>query len=312
MVASKKKKRGLEEISHLFLSRQRILEKEEGPGENETGTSGDKVPLLIDQTVRDTSPVGHNLAIVFSSSSSLFAEKSFLACNLAVELAKRGSSVALIETTIRVPNTFYLLGPLFSPDATEPLRPINIFDNDRKCIKAFFWEQGLDDVDSFAIISELSRESEFVIINALPEISLLREMLCSLNSLFIVPTTARSEQLLNSYRLIKKISQQMTCEEVALLVIDEGFSLNPDAAFGLLKDMAHKFLECEVQFWGSIPKGPEFFRSIFRRTPLLLENHTSPISKALGNLADLIVKKAHLNETDLPWQKQLLKQTQQK
>jgi hypothetical protein len=284
MKAKKKQARGLEEVSHFFLSHQSPSPIEE-PSGKETQAPPCEVSSLA-------SNAAHGFPLFFFSSSGLFAEKSFLACNLAIELAKRNFSVGLIETTTRVPNTFFLLGSLF-PESAPALESLKLFDisiGSPKNIRAVFWKKNVDYRDALTTLNRLRSESEFLIINATPEILGLREMTCFMNHFFIVPFAERPEQILNSYLVLKQISRHVSCGEIGLLVMEEGFSQNTDAAFKILTDMASKFLSCKVRCAGAIPKAAEFFRSILDRVPLLLEEENSAVSRSIKTLADLIQK----------------------
>ncbi len=298
----KKQARGLEEISHFFLSCQSPSDQAKKlTGKEVQADAGEITPLPRDiarneglEKAVSRAPVNRSLSLLFSS-SSLFAEKSFLACNLALELARRNFSVGLIEATTRLPNTFYFLGSLFpvppTPPAPEPLELIDISIAGCKNIKAVFWEKDLDSADAFTILDRLNSESDFLVINASPDIFGLREMISLMNPFFIVPTTVRSEELLNSYSLIKQISQGLSCREVGLLIMEERFCRKAEAGFRVIAEMAHKFLSCKISLMGPIPKGADLSRSILTRTPLLLEEENSPISQSIRKLADGLIQK---------------------
>lgn len=306
----KKQARGLEEVSHLFLSRQSPSDQAKKLTEKQVQADAGEIAPLPDDIARNErlkeavsrAPVKRSLCLLFSS-NSLFAEKSFLACNLALELARRDFSVGLIEATTRLPNTFYFLGSLFpvppAPPAREPLELIDISIGPCKNIKAVFWEKDFDSADSFTILNKLNSESDFLVINASPDSFGLREMISHMNPFFIVPTTVRSEELLNSYSLIKQIAQGMSCGEVGLLIMEERFCQKAEAGFRVIAEMAHKFLSCKIRFVGPIPKGTDLSRSILTRTPLFLEEENSPVSQSIRKLADGLIQKKyiHLKET---------------
>jgi hypothetical protein len=298
----KKKVRGLEEVSHFFLSGQsstsearKLTRKEVQPDPGETTSVADRIARNVgvkDEVYRV--PVKRNSCLLFSS-NSLFAEKSFLACNLALELTRRNFSVGLIEATTRQPNTFFLLGSLFpvppTRPALEPLKVIDISFGAPKNIRAVFWEKDFDSADSMSVLNRLNSESDFLIVNASPDIFGLRKMISLISPFFIVPTTVRSEELLNSYSLIKQICMDTSSAEVGLLIMAERFCQKAEAAFSVIAEMAHKFLSCKIRFMGPIPKGADFSRSILTRTPLLLEGEDSSISKSIRKLADGLIQK---------------------
>jgi hypothetical protein len=304
----KKQARGLEEVSHFFLSGQRVPEEARKLTGDEVQTDAGEITTMPDGIARNAwnkgvedevyrSPVKRSSCLLFSS-DSLFAEKSFLSCNLALELARRDFSVGLIETTARLPNTFFLLGPLFpvppTPPTLEPLRLIDISIGARKNLKAVFLEKDFGSSDSFTVLDRLNSESDFLIINASPAVFGLRRMISFINPFFIVPTTVRSEELLSSYSLIKQISLGVSRGEVGLLIMEERSCQKAEAAFSVIAEMAHKFLSCKIRFMGPIPKGADLSRSILTRTPLLLEGENSSISQSIRKLADGLIQKNRL------------------
>lgn len=124
--------------------------------------------------------------------------------------------------------------------------------------------------------------------------SLLAKKPLLVNAFFIVPTIVRSEELLNSYLLIKQISQGMSCKEVGLLILEEDLPQKAEAAFRVITEMADKFLSCKIRLVGTIPKGEGLFLSVLGRAPLLPEAE-SPVSQSIGTLADrLIQENTHL------------------
>ncbi len=318
----KKHTRGLEEVSHLFLSGQSAPDEARRLAGREVQADASDITSMPDGIARNEgvedevymAPVKRSSCLLFSS-NSLFAEKSFIACNLALEFARRGFSVGLIETTTRVPNTFFFMGSLF-PESTrkestsslteklpkeppttpapEPLRLMDISIGACKNIKAVFLEKDFGSSDSFTIFNRLNIESDFLIINASPAVFGLRKMISFINPFFIIPTTVRSEELLNSYSLIKQISLGVPRGEVGLLIMEERFCQKTEAAFSVIAEMVQKFLSCKIRFMGPIPKGADLSRSILTRTPLLLEREKSSISQSIRKLADSLIQKNRL------------------
>lgn len=119
--------------------------------------------------------------------------------------------------------------------------------------------------------------------------SLLAKKPLLVNAFFIVPTIVRSEELLNSYLLIKQISQGMSCKEVGLLILEEDLPQKAEAAFRVITEMADKFLSCKIRLVGTIPKGKGLFLSVLGRAPLL-SGAESPVSQSMGKLADRLIR----------------------
>lgn len=305
MEEKKKLGRGLEEVSHLFLSRQDDSEGAERHAREKTGgESGESLA---------SSESGRSF-IFFFSPESLFTEKSFLACNLALELAKRSFSVGVIETNSRMPNAFFLLGSLFTDSAGEnrtPLlteRPAALpptlptlepgkikdvsLDEDKKFRMVFLPGEDFGSSGFSETIEKLSHESDFLIINSASEPSGLGEVVIPGRSSFIVPTTVNSEELLRSYSLIKHLSGDLAGCEIGLLIMKEDNFSRAEAAFKIMAGMVAGFLPVKIDFLGIVPSGVSFSRSILARIPLILDKENSPLADTIRGLADRLIKKS--------------------
>jgi hypothetical protein len=317
MEDDKKLERGLEEVSHLFLSCQGLPRGAKSAQEPQDDDG--KRACLPDRTVRNegvkekflASATKGNLCLLFSS-RGLFAERSFLACSLAIKLASRNFSVGLIETTTAVPNTFALLRSLLgetvsrqsrpslaaklpsvspTPPGPEPLKLLEIAVSPRKSIRAVFVGQDLESEASFSLLERLNSRSDFLIMNASPDVFRLKKMISFMSPFFIVTSTVAPEHLLNSYLLIKEFSGSTECKEAGLLIIEDGHYLKADGAFRMIAQMAQKFLSTNVHFMGTIPLGANFSRSVRTRTALLQEMENTPASRSIRKVANLLIKK---------------------
>jgi cellulose biosynthesis protein BcsQ len=313
----KKPERGLEEVCHFFLSRQSHSgEPRSFTGRNVDAGADETTPLPDVNTrkpeleVVPATAVKQNVCLVFFS-DSLVTEKCFVACNLAIEFARRNLSVALVETTTRLPNIFFLLESLFreSPKGKnalslleklltvpstlpppEALQLAEISTGYHQNIKAVFLEKDLDAANSLTILNALKRECDFLIINTPTDILEFKEMISLVSPIFVVLTTVHPEALLGSYSLIEKISENLFCQDVGLLILGESHHLKAKAAFNVIAEMAHKFLSCRIRFMGAVPKGPDFTRSILTRTPLMIESPNSRVSESIKSLANTVTK----------------------
>ncbi len=314
----KKSARGIEEVSHFFLSRQRPSDKPKKPAIKKFQADVGEITTLPDDTTRKkeaektipTAKVNQNLCLLLYS-NSLFAEKSFLACNLALELARKSFSVGLIETTAELPNTFFLMGSL-SPESTdtesaysltgrlpaaspllrvpETLKLMDISIGDRKKIKAVFWDRDFGSADCHSILNRLSREYHFLIINAPHDIFKIKKIISFMNPFLIVSVTVNSEELLRAYLLIKQLCEDAGCREAGILIMEESLVHKAEAAFNVIAEMARKSLSINLHFMGTIPRGTDLTRPILTRTPLLLEAGNSPVFQSIRKLADSVIK----------------------
>jgi hypothetical protein len=278
----------------------------------------DTTQKKVVQEVVSTARTKQSLCILFSS-NSLFAERSFLACNLAVELARRGFSVGLIETTSTLPNAFFLLGALF-PESTElesvsslpekspplspplpvpePLKLNDISIGDGKKIKAVFCDRDFDSADFLSILNGLKRESHFIIINGPDDILELKKAVSFMNPFCIVPVAVNSEELLKSYSLIKQISEDVAYQEIGLLIVAKRLYHKAEAAFNIIAEMTYKFLSANICYMGVIPMRADFCQSILSLVPFPLEEKNSPLSQSIKKLADNVTKQyIYIKET---------------
>ena len=316
--------RRLEEVSHFFLSSQDRQAEAEDVRQKEVSADDDTPLSSSDDTSRQGRVEGASSAHAVEqhlcfvcSSKSLFIEKSFLACNLGVELARRDFSVGLIETTT-LPNTFSFLGPFFSESTSkqrgasstkrlpplptpDPLKLIDIPVDPRNSLKAVVLQNDLESNDSRILLNRVKNESDFLIINAPAEIFRFRKLISFVNPFFIVPITDDPEKLLESYLLIKRVSEGIDCSEFGLLMMEEGHCQKAEGAFHLMVEMAFNFLSATIRFLDTIPMGDDFSRSILTQTPLLRETANSPTSLSIRKLADSLIRRTQLSERNHQW-----------
>ncbi|MGD8758308.1 MAG: hypothetical protein PVH78_05495 [Deltaproteobacteria bacterium] len=281
-----KRGRTLEEVSHFFLSGERPSKQGEEPvGEQAAQADGEaSTPMPVDlsrtetdQNAGPTAPIQENVCLLFSASKRLSDKKSFLACNLALELARQDFSVGLIETTARLPNTFFLFGGY-------------------KNINAVFWEKDLNSPDFLTILDRLRRANDFLVMNVSPDVFGPGKMTAAIHPFFVIPTTGHSEDLLNAYALIKQIARDGSCPDIGLVILGEDPLLPAEAMGEIMSAMAQKFLSCKIHFMGAIPDGADASQATLTKPPLLQASHDSPLSNSIKRLADNLIMKnnAHL------------------
>jgi hypothetical protein len=318
MEDKKRPARGLEEISHLFLSHEGC--QDDAKNHIEKGFKADdsgNPPLLNDVAQKKglqeavSKPLGQRNSCLLFCSNNLFVDKSVLACNLALELARRSFSVGIIETTTKPPTVFFLLESLLPESKKveeassvlekllslpstipppEPLKLVNISHGYRGAVRAVFFDKDLDSDGCFTMINKLSGQSDFLIVNAPADIRQVSKMITLVNPFIIVPSTAHSEELLSSYLLVKQISQSTSRGEVGHLIVGESCHARAEAASSIVAEMARKFVSTEVRYMGMIPKGADFSRSILTRTPFLIDAPDSGASRGIRNLADFLME----------------------
>ncbi len=315
---NKKPERGLEEISHLFLSRQSVQQKTKGAVQKEVraadnpGSAPSGRDSTADKQSRQTPfrlAVKQNLCLL-SSSSSLFAEKSFLACNLAIELAGRGFSVGLVEATTTLPNALFLLGSFCSelksrqnrsspteklppPKllAPEPFELMDIQVGHLRGIKAVFFDKGLVSHRCLALLDKLNSESDFLILNTPHDILRFRNTTSLTSPFFLVVSSTDPRELLRSYSLIKQACTDVAGRKIGFLIMDDTTDQKAEQAFRVIESMAQRFLSAKIDPMGMVPVGADFSRLVLARTPMLQGLRNSPAAHSIRRLTDSLIKK---------------------
>jgi hypothetical protein len=306
MEAGKKIGRGLDEIYHLFLSHQNARDQKEPPGTSSQADAGASVSVPsgvfdrkgLPETVSGLSRKRASSWLFYCN--RLFAEKSIVVCNLALELSRRGFSVGVIETTTEMPNVFFLLGSLLTP--APPRRPLELIDISpgySGILRAVFLDKDLNGIESVAVLNRLMSQSDFLVINVAADISLFRGMIALADPLIIVPAAAYPEELLESYLLIKKISNDLYRSEIGHLIVGEQSYSRAEAASGIIAEMARKFIRTDVRFLGTVSIEADVPMAILTRRPALLGAPNSPFSVSIRRVADaLIGKNDHLKKNN--------------
>lgn len=308
MEHTNKRGRGLEEVAHLFLSHQSPPNKAKKL--TAKADTGEFTPLPDSPRKKQreeavsTVRVTQNACLLFSA-NSLFAEQPFLVCNLALELARRGFSVGLIETATTVPNTLFLLESFFPTSmdtesaypftdkaypALERSRLLDIAVGNSNKIKAVFLDRNIDSADCLTLLNKLRNESQFLIINAPANVVEFNKLTAFMNPFFIVPVTVNSKALSESHLLIKHIFDATLSQKIGLLMIEENRSHKAETAFNVVAERVRKLLSTDIYFMGTIPRGTDIARPVLTRTPLLLEAGNSPVFQAIRKLTDRVIK----------------------
>ena len=217
--------RGLETVSHFFLTdpdARDILSPRSDPAEK-SGKEGDE----------STSLDGPSSVYIILCPEGLTPRDSFLGRMLALSLAASGVSVGFIETTTRLPHTFFLSGG---------------YEN----IDAVFWEADLDSPEFLNMIARFRNSCDFVLINTAASVLLKTTGSMGLMGRCFVPATVRPQDLLSAYGTIKNASKKWAMAEIELVVIKQKATDNAAGAAAVLEEMARRFLSCSVRFIGAV------------------------------------------------------------
>ncbi|MBW2647712.1 MAG: hypothetical protein JRE23_16355, partial [Deltaproteobacteria bacterium] len=236
------------------------------------------------------------------AAKSVLVEQTFLACNLALELARQGLSVGIVETVTIVPSAFFLLGshfpasidtegttsPTFSVLGTPKIIVVAI--PGYKKIKAVLLGKDFDSTDCLTTVNSLARDCHFLIINARSDIFKHKKWIYPTNPFFILPVMVNSQASIETDAMIKQISETVACPEIGLLMIEESRSHKAEVTFNAIAKKARGILSADIHFMGTIPRGTDFARPILARTPVLLEAGNAPVFRSIRKLTRIIHK----------------------
>lgn len=217
--------RRLDTVSHFFLTdrdSRNILPQGSDSGE-------DCVKENEENTLLDT----HSEVCVVLCPDGFAPQGSFLGCMLALSLAASDVSVGLIETTTRLPHTFFLSGGYGNLDAV-------------------FWEAGLGLPEFLDMVARFGNTCDFVLINVAASALLKTTGPTGWMGRCLVPTTIRSQDLLSTYSTIKNASKRWAISEIDLVCIKQQPTDNAAGAAIVIEKMASKFLPCSVHFAGAV------------------------------------------------------------
>lgn len=283
MDKGKKLGRGLEDISHLFLS------------------SAPADPLK--HTVPDASPasIDSEAPLVFGIFCCLSLKiKSFFLCNLSLEIAKYNQTVSVIDFGLTYPSVRYLMGNLVDLQDDFPTTNTHHLDFKAESIKLY----GFSKITIFSlgvpqeqIISknitekifadERIQKSHIVLVNSPgdPDNLILPKPFSHLQkSMFIMDSQIQS--LLETYSRIKKLSP--FCQKHLIgTIVQEGkdLFLSRQHMEKLVK-IAPKYIagDFDILTTMDIPIDQEAIDSIKLRRPLALMEPTSASGKAMAKL----------------------------
>jgi hypothetical protein len=317
MGEKKRTERRLDEISHLFLSRQRSSRKQRKL--RETGGLAKNPGLISLSSERPekwcgerpfAGKVEQNLCLIFST-CDLFSDRAFLAYELALELSKRDFAVGVIDTCNVIPNTLLPLDHVasrspftdfsFSPLENASMSPqislspqqgarMSDTKGPQANIRACYLGEPLDLEPSLGIIKGMLKESHFLIMNAPNDIPKLGAAIPILKPFFIIPITNNPEILLRSYVLIKELLVNMHVEEIGILVMDQEANGEAEKGFCLIAEMVHKFHSASVFFMGVIHFEPHSRYSIPGPSGVRQGIGGPALTRSICELADAVVE----------------------
>jgi MinD-like ATPase involved in chromosome partitioning or flagellar assembly len=259
MTARKHLGRGLESVSHLFLSRRPESppngsppQDEPSPHEVQARTPGVPTPFL------------------FVASGSDVIGKSVVACNVALELARRGHTTALVDADRSMPTCRLLMGGLAEREpgrqapAVEALDRLRLFETADQAVAAGPWD--------------------YVVVNAPagPQPSNGSPSAMARVLLVISPEAA---QLIRSYALVKRIAGWHPGVQLGIVVSGVAHESAARALFDQFLDVLGRRLNVLPAYCGCLAEHEGLSRSVLQRVPAVLTPEHSALAEQLRAIA---------------------------
>lgn len=218
--------RKLETVSHFFLTdtdpsappSSRPFHIESSPKKNKETSSANANSLIY--------------AIV--SPESMVPKGALLGFLLARAIASADIPVGLVETTVKLPHTFFLSGGY-------------------KNIEAVYWEADLRFPEFLNSVARLQSSCKVVLLNIRSSALMEVDGLGALEWRYFVPTTVHPESVLDTYAAVKKIAGKIKETTIELVVFKNQSADEATGAATVLEKMTRKFLTCSTRLAGTIP-----------------------------------------------------------
>lgn len=254
MSARKHLGRGLESVSHLFLSRQAPL-PQDAPSPREApaaaAASEDLTPYL------------------FVASGSDVIGKSVVACNVALELARRGHATAVVDADPSLPTVRLLMGALLGPDG-ERARGVALYETLEQAREA-------DEAWDYVVVNAPSR---FFGADP-PPLGMMRVLLV---------VSAEPHALIRSYALIKRTAQWPSALELGMVVSGVGDEASARGFFDQVLDVLDRQLAVRPVYCGFLDERDEIGRSVLCRMPAVLAPEESDLGERLRGIAAAVAR----------------------
>jgi len=296
MNSKKRLGKGVEDISHLFLSGSTST-----PSFNRMGPSVRKIEPAVNLKTK----VWLTLSLVPRLPSAFFT------ANLAVELARCGRQVLVIETAPS-PSLDKVFGtaqiqPSLNDLLEQPQKQI-VLDGPmgmkilsfRLCPEEF---QGFA-LEEQQILSEILRQeegkAELILIHAVYEESPSFEKWVGLGQGVILSVDLNADMVLQTYRVCKYLYHLHPGLRVGLLGFGKQDKEEWTACMNKLSDAVTRFLGKTLEWYGGIPDDPRIDRSIAAKVPLSLLDQTAQTSVGFSIAAQNLQRDAGMTPIQSP------------
>ncbi|HUK55315.1 MAG TPA: hypothetical protein VLY20_01500 [Nitrospiria bacterium] len=278
MNSKKRLGKGLEDVSHLFLSTPAAA-----PALNRMNLPPRKFGEAVNLKTRTW--------LVLSLVPRL--PSAFFTANLAVELARCGRQVLLIETA-PLPSLDKVFGtvqiqPSLNDLLEQPQKQIVV--DGPMGIKVLSFRLRPDELQGFAaeeqeILAQILRreeeKAEQILIHAVYEENPSFEKLASLGQGVILSAELNADTILQTYQACKYLYRVAPDLRIGLLAFGKEDRETLTVCMDKLSDASERFLGKALEWYGIIPEEPLIDRSLTAKVPLALLDRTSKASEGFA------------------------------
>ena len=282
--------KGLEEVSHLFLSSQ---EKREPPSENSP------------QPTPQMSEVSQQLfpGVVAITGDHRSLEKSFVVSNLAIELARRGHRVRVVDADLSFPDQSFLWG-LRPSDSVAHLAAAQESGEEKQVILQGPLGVKLLSLDiDFPQLLTLPRQArqrlltrlmafeanaQLMLVDTSVTLSSNSRLIFQLANQIVVLAPSDTLGMIDAYAVIKGILALRPAAPIGLVVYNVRMVTEAQAIAEKMNQAIGKFLGTNISNLGFLYADLNIGKSIARRKPLVLSARSSRVARNLSGIADKI------------------------
>jgi flagellar biosynthesis protein FlhG len=282
MKQTKKLGRGLEDFSHLFISSPAKAKKP--PPETHQGS------LMQEERV---SAPARTICIV---SHKTLDERAFLVINLALEIARQGKKVLVLDGDFSFPRLTMLMegftatslvhlitqkGQAFADvHETDGVKLITL-DVDLSTLSALGHDERRRLIESF---NKLEEESDVILVVASPSfIHHMKTLIHAVDEAMVITPHPLAE-MINAYGLIKLIFQMKENVRVGIVSSSVTNALQADMMFEKMKRVVEKFLHKPLYTYGFIPDDGEIVNALKKRHPRSAQS-SSKVFKSITDIS---------------------------
>jgi MinD-like ATPase involved in chromosome partitioning or flagellar assembly len=275
--------RGLEEISHVFLSSEPTPVSQKDPGESAMTAPPSPPP---------TKPVIiPTLAVTGGSHPTIGI---FALCNIAIELARQGYRILVVDDDPGGGNVTRMMGSVDIESHGEA-----VFHRAPMGVRIAYRTPLLNDLavhghlareEKGTIWPEQYRRFDFILVHCPPRREGdLGPLLRRVSRCIVLGSTA-ADEMLETYSVIKGIHQCALQTSFGLIAYVQKPDDRPEEAFQKMARSVRRFLHKDLVSYAYIQKEKEILDSIERKAPLSLKWPSSEVRRQIFNISGLIVE----------------------